>query len=70
MVTLLLVGLIMGIYLGNVLFEEGLTVLQGRQPTFAQEHVSLTSIRSFDAVPPETLAHGYLTMASYQEETH
>ena len=70
MVTLLLVGLVMGIYLGNVFFEEGLTLFQGRQPSYAQEHVSLASIRTFDTVPPGTLAHGYLTMASYQEEAH
>lgn len=70
MVTLLLVGLVLGIYLGNVLFEEGLSTFQGRQPRYAQEHVSLASIRTFDMVPPETLAHGYLKMASYQEETH
>lgn len=68
MVTLLLVGLVMGTYLGNILFEEGLSSFQGRQPGYAQEHVSLASIRSFDTVPPGTLAHGYLTMASYQEE--
>lgn len=70
MVTLLLVGLVMGIYLGNVLFDGGLILFQGRQPGYAQEHVSLASIRTFDTVPPGTLAHGYLTMASYQEEAH
>jgi anti-sigma factor RsiW len=70
MVTLMLVGLVMGSYLGNVLSEEGLPSLQGRRPSLAQAHVSLASIRTFDPVPPGTLAHGYLTMASYREEAH
>jgi hypothetical protein len=70
MAALLLVGLALGIYLGNVLFEEGLISFQGRQPGSIQEQVSLSSIRTFDAVPPGTLAHGYLKMVSYQEEGH
>ena len=70
MVTLLLVGLVMGTYLGNLLFEEGLPSLQGRQNGHAQVHVSLASMRTFDTVPPGTLAHGYLAMASYRQEAH
>lgn len=66
-VTLALIGLVIGIYLGNVFFEEGLTFFQRRQPSYAQEHVSLASFRTFDTVPPGTLAHGYLKMASYTE---
>ena len=69
MVTLLLVGLITGIYLGNILFEEGLAPFKGRQPRDTHVHMSLASFRTFDTVPPGTLAHGYLAMASYQEET-
>jgi anti-sigma factor RsiW len=70
MVTLLLVGLLTGIYLGNVIFEESLTPFKSRQPGSAQEHVSLASIRTFDAVPPGSLAHGYLRMASHSLEAH
>jgi anti-sigma factor RsiW len=68
MATLLLVGLVMGTYLGKLLFEESLSSFQGSQPSYAQEHVSLASIRSFDTVPPGTLAHGYLAMASHERE--
>ncbi len=64
----LLVGLLMGIYLGSVLLEEGLPPLQRHQPS--HDHVSLASIRTFDAVPPGTLAHGYLAMAGSQEEAY
>lgn len=68
MATLLLVGLFMGTYLGKLLFEESLSSFQASQPSYAQEHVSLASIRSFDTVPPGTLAHGYLAMASHEQE--
>jgi anti-sigma factor RsiW len=68
MATLLLVGLVMGTYLGRLLFEEGFSSFQRIQPSYAQEHVSLASIRSFDAVPPGTLAHGYLTVTSHEQE--
>jgi anti-sigma factor RsiW len=68
MVTLLLVGLVTGTYLGKLLFEDSLSPSQGSQPSYAQEHVSLASIRSFDTVPPGTLAHGYLAMASHEQE--
>jgi anti-sigma factor RsiW len=69
-VTLALVGLVTGIYLGNVIFEEGLVFFQRRQPSYAQEHVSLASIRTFDAAPPGSLTHGYLRMASHSLEAH
>jgi anti-sigma factor RsiW len=70
MAALLFMCAAMGIYLGNVLFEESLISFQGRQTGSAQEHVSLSSIKTFDTIPPGTLAHGYLKMVSYQEETH
>ena len=69
-VTLYLVGLVIGIYLGNVIFEEGLVFFQRLQPNYAQEHVSLVSIRTFDAVPPGSLTHGYLRMVNHSLEAH
>lgn len=66
MAALLLVGLLTGIYLGDVLVEEG--SFKGHQPDYAQSHTSLASFRTFDTVPPGSLAHGYLMMATYQGE--
>ena len=68
MAALLVAGLVIGIYLGNVFLKEGLISFRRHQPSYSQLYVSLTSIRTFDAIPPGTLAHGYMRMASYTGE--
>jgi hypothetical protein len=65
-VTLVLAGLVVGTYAGNFFFQESLISLKSHQPRFSQLDVSLAGIRTFDSVPPGTLAHGYVRMASYQ----
>jgi hypothetical protein len=68
--TLVLAGLVIGSYVGNFFFQEGLIYPQDRQPGFSQLDASIASIRTFDPIPPGTLAHGYLSMASYQGSAH
>ena len=65
MAALVVAGLVIGTYAGNFLFQQGLISLQGRQSNYSQLDVSLASIKTFNAIPPGTLAHGYVRMASY-----
>jgi len=67
--ALLLVGILTGTYLGNALVGGGLRSSENRQTTYTQE-VTLASLRVFDAMPPGTLADGYVQMASHMEEGH
>jgi len=68
--TLVLAGLVIGTYAGNFFFQESLISHQGLQPRFSRLDVSLASIRTFDPIPPGTLAHGYVRMASYKGSAH
>ena len=68
--TLVLAGLVVGTYAGNFFFQQSLISPQGHQPRFSQLGISLASIRTFDPIPPGTLAHGYVRMASYKGSTH
>lgn len=65
MAALLVAGLVLGAYAGTFFFQEGLIDFRRHQPGYSQVDVSLASIRTFDAIPPGTLAHGYMRMASY-----
>ncbi len=65
-ITLVLAGLVVGGYTGNFFFQESLISLKGHQPKVSQLDVSLAGIKSFDPIPPGTLAHGYVRMASYK----
>ncbi len=67
--TLVLAGLVIGTYAGNFFFQESLISLKGHQPRFSQLDISLAGIRTFDSIPPGTLAHGYVRMASYKGST-
>ena len=70
MAALVVAGLVIGTYAGDFFFQEGLISLKVHQPRFSQLDVSLASIRTFDAIPPGTLAHGYVRMASYSGGAH
>ncbi len=64
--VLLLVGMVLGGYLGNAL-------VSGFSPVPAQVQVSMVptdivSFKAFDAAPPGTLGEGYLRMAHFTEE--
>lgn len=68
-VPLVLAGLVIGAYTGNFFFQESLISLKGHQPRYSQLDVSLVGIRAFDPIPPGTLAHGYVRIASYRGST-
>lgn len=68
--TLVLAGLVVGSYAGNFFIQENFISLKGHQTRVSQLDVSLAGIRTFDPIPPGTLAHGYVRMASYKGRTH
>ena len=61
----LIIGLLVGTYLGSILARCDLFPFQSN-PTGDSSGV-LTSMRVFDPAPPGTLAEGYLRMVSYKE---
>ena len=63
---LLAVGILAGSYLGNILVRCDFLPFQSTQSTYSQE-AFLDSLKVFDPAPPGSLAHGYLQMASYEE---
>jgi anti-sigma factor RsiW len=64
--VLLAIGIVAGSYLGNILVRCDFLPFQPPRPTYSQEAL-LDSLRVFDPAPPGSLAHGYLQMASYEE---
>ncbi len=68
--ALVLAGFVIGTYAGNFFFQEGLISHQGYQSDYSRLDVSLAGIRTFDPIPPGTLAHGYVRMASYKGSAH
>ena len=68
--ALVLAGLVIGTYAGNFFFQESLISHQGYQSDYSRLDVSLAAVRTFDPIPPGTLAHGYVRMASYSGGTH
>ncbi len=63
---LLAIGIAAGSYLGNILIRCDFLPIQSTQQTNSQE-AFFDSLRAFDPVPPGSLAHGYLQMASHEE---
>jgi predicted anti-sigma-YlaC factor YlaD len=63
---LLVVGILVGTYLGSILTQCDFLPFQTTQPTYSQE-ILFDSLKAFDATPPGTLAHGYLQMVNYKE---
>jgi len=64
---LLVVGLLVGTYLGNILARYDLFPFSHMQTRRSSEETTLTSLQVFDPVPPGTLADGYLRMVNYTE---
>jgi len=62
---ILIIGLLVGTYLGTILARYDLFPFQS-YPVSDSRGV-LTSMRVFDPAPPGTLAEGYYRMASYEE---
>ena len=65
--VLLAVGILAGIYLGNVMVRSDFLPF-GHTATGHSQEAFLDSLKVFDSAPPGTLAHGYLQMVSYKED--
>jgi anti-sigma factor RsiW len=63
---ILLIGILVGTYLGNILARCDFLPFQLNRSTYSQEAL-FDSLKVFDPAPPGTLAHGYLQMVSYKE---
>ena len=63
---LLAIGIVAGSYLGNILVRCDFLPFQSTQSTYSQE-TFLDSLKVFYPAPPGSLAHGYLQMASHEE---
>ena len=63
--TLLIVGILVGTFLGNILAKSDLFPFQQSQATHSQAAIEVFSLKAFDPVPPGTLADKYMRMASY-----
>jgi anti-sigma factor RsiW len=64
---ILLIGILVGTYLGNILVRCDFLPFQFNRSTNSQEAL-FDSLKAFDPAPPGTLAHGYLQMVSYKED--
>ena len=62
---LLAVGLVAGIYLGDVVVR--CDFLPFAPDRMASQETFLDSLNVFDPAPPGTLAHGYLQIVNYEE---
>ena len=65
--ALLLIGILVGTYAGNILAGNRLWPLPKHENVYAQE-VTLASFDAFEPVAPGTLAEGYMRVASYGRE--
>jgi predicted anti-sigma-YlaC factor YlaD len=64
--VILVVGLLVGTYLGSILARRDLFPFRNESVSDSQG-AFFTSLRVFDPAPPGTLAHGYLQMVNYEE---
>ena len=63
--VLVTVGIVVGVYLGNVMVQSDFLPFRQAPGGYSQESF-LDSLRIFDSAPPGTLAHGYMRMAGYK----
>jgi len=66
--TLLVAGVIMGTFLGNMLVKSDLFPFIQNQAAHSQAAIEVFSLRAFDPIPPGTLGEKYMRMANYGEE--
>jgi anti-sigma factor RsiW len=66
--TLLLAGILIGTFLGNILVKSDLFPWQQNRIAHSQAANEVFSLRAFDPIPPGTLGDKYLRLASYSEE--
>ena len=65
--TLLVMGLVIGTFVGNYLAGSGLISFQSPQASKITQAVEIVSFQAFNPVPPGTLGDGYLHMVSNME---
>jgi hypothetical protein len=63
--TLLIAGILIGTFLGNILAKSDLFPFQQSQASHSQAAIEVFSLKVFDPIPPGTLADKYMRMASY-----
>ena len=63
--TLLIAGILVGTFLGNILAKSDLFPFQQNQPAYSRAASEVFSLKVFDPIPPGTLADKYMRMASY-----
>ena len=63
--TLLIAGILIGSFLGNILAKSDLFPFQQNQAAHSQAAIEVFSLKAFDPIPPGTLADKYMRMASY-----
>ena len=63
--TLLIAGILIGTFLGNILAKSDLFPFQQNQAAHSQAAIEVFSLKVFDPMPPGTLADKYMRMASY-----
>jgi len=63
--TLLIVGILIGTFLGNILAKSDPFPFQKSQASHSQAAIEVFSLKAFDPIPPGTLADKYIRMASY-----
>ncbi len=62
--TLLIAGILIGTFLGNILAKSDLFPFQQSQASHSQAAIEVFSLKVFDPIPPGTLADKYMRMAS------
>jgi anti-sigma factor RsiW len=68
--TLLIAGILLGTFFGNILVRSDLFPFQQEQAAHSQAAIEVFSLRAFDPIPPGTLGDKYMRMASYEGEEH
>jgi anti-sigma factor RsiW len=68
--TLLVMGLLVGTFVGNYLAGSGLISFQSPQAGKIPQAMEVVSFQAFDPVPPGTLGDGYLRIVSNMETQH
>ena len=66
--SLLIAGILMGTFFGNMLVKSDLISFQQNQAAHSQAAVEVFSLKAFDPIPPGTLGDRYMRMASSGEE--
>ena len=64
--TLLVAGILLGTFLGNILVKSELFPSQQNQAAHLQPAIEAFSLKAFDPIPPGTLGDKYMRMASYE----